>query len=96
VERMQAEIDRLRDAVHDLRSRLVVLEVTAKSNEAMLHRLENKVDTLARKDEIEDAMKAATQETKYRFWHTWQGIVTTVGATVVLAVALLNLWDRFF
>jgi uncharacterized protein YigA (DUF484 family) len=93
---MQAEIDRLRDAVHDLRSRLVVLEVTAKSNEAMLHRLENKVDTLARKDEIEDAMKAATQETKYRFWHTWQGIVTTVGATVVLAVALLNLWDRFF
>jgi uncharacterized protein YigA (DUF484 family) len=96
VERMQAEIDRLRDAVHDLRSRLVVLEVTAKSNEAMLHRLENKVDSLARKDEIEDAVKSATQETKYRFWHTWQGIVTTVGATVVLAVALLNLWDRFF
>jgi uncharacterized protein YigA (DUF484 family) len=96
VERMQAEIDRLRDAVHDLRSRLVVLEVTAKSNEAMLHRLETKVDTLARKDEIEDAVKSATQETKYRFWHTWQGIVTTVGATVVLAVAILNLWDRFF
>jgi uncharacterized protein YigA (DUF484 family) len=96
VERMQAEIDRLRDAVHDLRSRLVVLEVTAKSNEAMLHRLENKVDSLARKDEIEDAVKSATQETKYRFWHTWQGIVTTVGATVVLAVAILNLWDRFF
>jgi hypothetical protein len=41
------------------------------------------VDTLARKDEIEDAVKSATQETKYRFWHTWQGIVTTVGATVV-------------
>jgi uncharacterized protein YigA (DUF484 family) len=96
VERMQAEIDRMRDAVHDLRSRIVVLEVTAKGNAEMLQRLEGKVDTLARKDEIEDAVKSATQETKYRFWHTWQGIVTTVGATVVLAVALLNLWDRFF
>jgi uncharacterized protein YigA (DUF484 family) len=96
VERMQAEIDRMRDAVHDLRSRIVVLEVTAKGNAEMLQRLEGKVDTLARKDEIEDAVKSATQETKYRFWHTWQGIITTIGATVVLAVALLNLWDRFF
>jgi hypothetical protein len=77
VERMQAEIDRMRDAVHDLRSRIVVLEVTVTSNADMLHRMEGKVDTLARKDEIEDAVKSATQETKYRFWHTWQGIVTT-------------------
>jgi uncharacterized protein YigA (DUF484 family) len=96
MERMQAEIDRMRDTVHDLRSRIVVLEVVTKGNADTLQRVEGKVDTLARKDEIEDAMKAATQETKYRFWHTWQGIVTTVGATVVLAVALLNLWDRFF
>jgi uncharacterized protein YigA (DUF484 family) len=93
---MQAEIDRMRDTIHDLRSRIVVLEVVTKGNADTLQRVEGKVDTLARKDEIEDAMKAATQETKYRFWHTWQGIVTTVGATVVLAVALLNLWDRFF
>jgi uncharacterized protein YigA (DUF484 family) len=96
VERMQAEIDRLRDAIHDLRSRTVVLEVTAKSNEAMLTRLTESVSRLARRDEIEDAVKAATQETKYRFWHTWQGIVTTVGALVVLTVSVLSLWDRFF
>jgi uncharacterized protein YigA (DUF484 family) len=96
VERMQAEIDRLRSSVHDLRTRIVVLEVTAKSNADTLLRVEGKVDSLARKDEIEDAVKHATQETKYRFWHTWQGIVTTAGGMVVLVVALLSLWDRFF
>jgi hypothetical protein len=40
---MQAEIDRMREAVHDLRSRIVVLEVTAKSNAALLERLETLV-----------------------------------------------------
>jgi uncharacterized protein YigA (DUF484 family) len=96
VERMQAEIDRLREAVHDLRSRLVVLEVTAKTNEATLQRLEDKVDALARKDEIEDAIKTAGRETRVRFWHTWQGGVASACGLVVLVGSSLTLWDRLF
>jgi uncharacterized protein YigA (DUF484 family) len=96
VERMQAEIDRMRDAVHDLRSRIVVLEVTAKSNAALLERLEDLVSRLARRDEIEDAVTKASQDTRQHFWRTWQGVLTTAGALVVLTVSVLSLWDRFF
>jgi uncharacterized protein YigA (DUF484 family) len=93
---MQAEIDRMRDAVHDLRSRIVVLEVTAKSNEAMLTRLTESVSRLARKDEIEEAVKTASVSTRRHFWRTWQGVLTTAGALVVLTVSVLSLWDRLF
>jgi uncharacterized protein YigA (DUF484 family) len=96
VERMQAEIDRMREAVHDLRSRIVVLEVTAKSNAALLERLETLVSRLARRDEIEDAVTKASQDTRQHFWRTWQGVLTTAGALVVLTVSVLSLWDRFF
>jgi uncharacterized protein YigA (DUF484 family) len=96
VERMQAEIDRMREAVHDLRSRIVVLEVTAKSNAALLERLEALVSRLARRDEIEDAVTKASQDTRQHFWRTWQGVLTTAGALVVLTVSVLSLWDRFF
>jgi uncharacterized protein YigA (DUF484 family) len=93
---MQAEIDRMREAVHDLRSRIVVLEVTAKTNEALLRRLEELVSRLARRDEIEDAVTKASQDTRQHFWRTWQGVLTTAGALVVLTVSVLSLWDRFF
>jgi uncharacterized protein YigA (DUF484 family) len=93
---MQAEIDRMREAVHDLRSRIVVLEVTAKSNAALLERLETLVSRLARRDEIEDAVTKASQDTRQHFWRTWQGVLTTAGALVVLTVSVLSLWDRFF
>jgi uncharacterized protein YigA (DUF484 family) len=96
VERMQAEIDRLRDAIHDLRSRTVVLEVTAKNNASVLERLEDLVSRLARRDEIEDAVTKASQDTRQHFWRTWQGVLTTAGALVVLTVSVLSLWDRFF
>jgi uncharacterized protein YigA (DUF484 family) len=96
MERMQAEIDRMREAVHDLRSRIVVLEVTAKSNAALLERLETLVSRLARRDEIEDAVTKASQDTRQHFWRTWQGVLTTTGALVVLTVSVLSLWDRFF
>jgi uncharacterized protein YigA (DUF484 family) len=96
MERMQAEIDRMREAVHDLRSRIVVLEVTAKSNAALLERLETLVSRLARRDEIEDAVTKASQDTRQHFWRTWQGVLTTAGALVVLTVSVLSLWDRFF
>jgi uncharacterized protein YigA (DUF484 family) len=96
VERMQAEIDRMREAVHDLRSRIVVLEVTTRTNEALLRRLEELVSRLARKDEIEDAVTKASQDTRQHFWRTWQGVLTTAGALVVLTVSVLSLWDRFF
>jgi uncharacterized protein YigA (DUF484 family) len=96
VERMQAEIDRMREAVHDLRSRIVVLEVTAKNNAALLARLETLVSRLARRDEIEDAVTKASQDTRQHFWRTWQGVLTTAGALVVLTVSVLSLWDRFF
>jgi uncharacterized protein YigA (DUF484 family) len=93
---MQAEIDRMREAVHDLRSRIVVLEVTAKSNAALLERLETLVSRLARRDEIEDAVTKASETTRQHFWRTWQGVLTTAGALVVLTVSVLSLWDRFF
>jgi uncharacterized protein YigA (DUF484 family) len=93
---MQAEIDRMREAVHDLRSRIVVLEVTAKTNEALLRRLEELVSRLARRDEIEDAVKHASLSNRRHFWRTWQGVLTTAGALVVLTVSVLSLWDRFF
>jgi uncharacterized protein YigA (DUF484 family) len=93
---MQAEIDRMREAVHDLRSRIVVLEVTAKNNAALLARLETLVSRLARRDEIEDAVTKASQDTRQHFWRTWQGVLTTAGALVVLTVSVLSLWDRFF
>jgi uncharacterized protein YigA (DUF484 family) len=93
---MQAEIDRMREAVHDLRSRIVVLEVTAKSNAELLKRLEELVSRLARRDEIEDAVTKASESTRQHFWRTWQGVLTTAGALVVLTVSVLSLWDRFF
>lgn len=73
-----------------------MLEVTVKGNEATLKRLEEKVDSLARKDEIEDAIKSANHETRTRFWHTWQGGVASAAAVVVLAGSSLTLVDRLF
>jgi predicted nuclease with TOPRIM domain len=96
VERAQVEIDRLRTSVHDLKSRVAVLELTKANHEATLQRLEAKVDTLARKDEIEEAIKNANRETRVRFWHTWQGGLTTAVAVVVLAGSSITIWDRLF
>jgi predicted nuclease with TOPRIM domain len=96
VERVQQEIDRLRTAVHDLRSRVAVLEITKNTHEATLKRLEEKVDALARKDEIEEAIRSANRETRVRFWHTWQGGLTTAVAVVVLAGSSITIWDRLF
>jgi cell division septal protein FtsQ len=61
-----------------------------------LQRLDAKVDTLARKDEIEEAIKNANRETRVRFWHTWQGGLTTAVAVVVLAGSSITIWDRLF
>jgi predicted nuclease with TOPRIM domain len=96
VERVQQEIDRLRTAVHDLRARVAVLEITKNTHEATLKRLEEKVDALARKDEIEEAIRSANRETRVRFWHTWQGGLTTAVAVVVLAGSSITIWDRLF
>jgi predicted nuclease with TOPRIM domain len=96
VERLQQEVDRLRTSVHDLRSRVAVLELTKTTHEATLKRLEEKVDTLARKDEIEEAVRNANRETRVRFWHTWQGGITTAVAVVVLAGSSITIWDRLF
>jgi hypothetical protein len=79
-----------------LRSRTAVLEITVKNNEATLKRLEDKVDSLARKDEIEEAIKTAGRETRVRFWHTWQGGLASAAGIVVLAGSSLTLWDRLF
>lgn len=93
---MQAEIDRLRDAVHNLRSRVVTLEVTITQTSKVLERVESKVDGLARKDEIEDAVRSTVIGRRGTFWRTWQGIVTTAGGMVVLVVALLSLYHTVF
>jgi uncharacterized protein YigA (DUF484 family) len=93
---MQAEIDRLREAMHDMRSRMVTVEYRTTANSELLTELKDLVSRLARKDEIEEAVTNAAANTRQHFWRTWQGVLTTAGALVVLTVSMLSLWDRFF
>lgn len=93
---MQHEIDRLRDAMHDLRGRMAAVEHRTTANSGMLEKLTDAVGKLARKDEIEEAVANATQDRRKSFWRTWQGILATAASVVVLSVAVLSLWDRFF
>lgn len=74
----------------------MALEVTTTGNAQKLESIETKVDALARKDEIEDAVRATVIGRRGTFWRTWQGIVTTAGGMVVLAVALLSLFHSVF